>query len=99
MKEHIFKIFVKVKLAFTVVQRYRITLFIVFFLGIYTFLVAQIGTLVNSNPSQAAINEKLQTIKRLRIDQESIDRILLLEEQNIEVQALFKQARNNPFTE
>jgi hypothetical protein len=80
-------------------NRYRITIFIVFFIGIYTFLVFRISSLTNREPDPAALSDRLQTVQRLRIDQNSIDRILELEEQNIDVRALFEQARNNPFNE
>lgn len=80
-------------------KRHRITLFIVCFLSIYTFLVYQINSLINREPEAAAISSKQQITKRLTIDQDSIDQILQLEEQNIDVKALFEQARNNPFNE
>jgi hypothetical protein len=83
----------------TFLKKHRVTLFIVFFLAAYTFLVYRIGNLVNGDPPQTAIDAQLTTVKRLKIDQESIDRILELNEQNVEVRSLFEQARENPFTE
>lgn len=81
------------------VRQHRIIIFILFFLGMYGFLVYQVGSLTEGEPDHAAITEKLETIKRLQVDQKSIDSLLKLEEQNIEVKSLFKQARDNPFTE
>lgn len=82
-----------------VIKRYRITLFAICFLGIYTFLVVQINVLSSREPDPAAVSSQQQTTKRLTIDQGSIDRILELEEQNIDVRSLFEQARQNPFNE
>jgi len=81
------------------IKRYHITIFIVGFVGVYMFLVVQINNLTNSEPDPAALATRLQTIKPLHIDQDSINRILKLEGQNIQVQALFEKARNNPFNE
>lgn len=72
--------------------------FIVIF-GLYGFLVMQISNATKQEPSQEEITLQLSTIKRLRIDQESIDKIQKLEDQNIVVQSLFETARNDPFKE
>lgn len=80
-------------------RRYHVFLFIVTFLGIYTFLVIRISSLTQTEPVLGADTSESDTIKRLQVDQETIDKIQELEEQNIEVQSLFKQARNNPFSE
>ncbi len=82
-----------------ILRRYRVAVFIICFLGIYTFLVMQINVLSNREPDPATISSQQQTTKRLSIDQSSIDRILELEEQNIDVKTLFEQARQNPFNE
>lgn len=81
------------------IRQHRIIIFLLFFLGMYGFLIYQVGVLTEGEADQAAITEKLDTVKRLQIDQKSIDSLLKLEEQNIEVKSLFKQARDNPFTE
>jgi hypothetical protein len=99
MKKDIDKILSKLTPALETVGRHRMVIFIVFFLGIYIFLVYRINGLINSDPDPGALSQQLQTVQRLRIDQTSIDRIIELEEQNIEVKTLFEQARNNPFNE
>ena len=50
-------------------------------------------------PTAAEIEEKLQTVQRPKIDQAVLDKIELLQGQNIEVRSLFDQARKNPFSE
>jgi len=80
-------------------QRYVV---LVVFLGVVaacSFLLLRIGTLVNSEPSEDAVDEKLQTVKRPRIDEDAAKKIQQLEDENVEIQALFQQARDNPFQE
>ncbi len=78
-------------------QRYSSFLFIIAMLLTYSFLVFRISTLSQADPSDEAVTEQLKTIKRLKIDQNSIDKIQQLEDQNIGVQSLFEDARDNPF--
>ena len=78
-------------------KKYSGFAFIVTVLLIYSFLVLRIGILSQAEPSEDAIAEQQNTIKRLKIDQNSIDKINELEDQNIGVQSLFEAARDNPF--
>lgn len=79
------------------IQRYMVFLSIVGILLVYSFLVLRISTLSQAEPNEDQITEQANTVKRLRIDQTSIDKIEQLEDQNIAVQSLFQEARNNPF--
>ncbi len=79
--------------------QYAVVIFTVTILGLYGFLVYQIGVLSQVEPEETAINEQLGRTKRLKIDQASVDKIEQLEDQNIGVQSLFKAARDNPFQE
>lgn len=81
------------------VTTYKKFLFGLFVLLILTFLVFRINQLATTEPSDAAIDEKLQTVTRPKIDQTVLDRIQQLQDQNVEVKSLFDQARNNPFNE
>ncbi len=80
-------------------RRYSALVFIVVLVGIYSFLVFRINSLTNMEPDDEAITQKLNTVKRPKIDQSSIDKINQLQGQNVEVKTLFDQARNNPFNE
>jgi hypothetical protein len=80
-------------------QRYAAFIFIIALLGIYGFLVFRINTLNSREPSDDAVTEKLQTVKRPKIDQSAVDKIQQLQDQHVEVKSLFDQARNNPFSE
>lgn len=78
-------------------QRYAGFLFVISVLLIYSFLVFRISLLSDPEADEAAIAEQMTTVKRLKVDQNSIDRIEQLEDQNVGVQSLFEEARDNPF--
>lgn len=84
---------------FATIRRYRVLLFTLLFLGTYGMLTYRINQLTMQEPSQQAVSERLKTVKRITVDKESINQLEQLESQNIDVQSLFNQARNNPFTE
>jgi hypothetical protein len=64
---------------------------------LYGFLVFQIGTLASKEPDESSVTEQLNAVKRLKIDQATIDKINQLQDQNVTVQSIFKDARDNPF--
>lgn len=83
-----------------VVNKYAVFSFIIVFLCIYVFLVQHIGKLINSEaPPQTVTETSTKPISRLQFDKTAVDQMKQLEAQNIEVQTLFNQARQNPFTE
>lgn len=76
--------------------KHRIIIFIVGFVGCYGFLITRISTYTQREPG---VETSEQAIQRLTIDAESIEKIQDLEDQNVEVRALFEEARKNPFSE
>lgn len=81
-------------------ERYAVFIFLITFLGIYIFLVQQIGKLINSEPSPQTVTEtSTKPISRLKIDKNAVSQMEQLENQNIQVQTLFSEARQNPFAE
>lgn len=87
------------KAFFGKVRRYSTFIFIISILLIYSFLVVRISVLSQAEPSESAIEEQTNTLKRLKIDQSSIEKIEQLEDQNVGVQSLFETARDNPFSD
>ncbi len=77
--------------------RYGVFAFIIVVVGVYGFLVFRINTLVTSDPSDDAVNEKLQGLQRTHIDQATVNKIEQLESENVQVRSLFQHARDNPF--
>lgn len=72
-------------------------IFIIAVLLIYTFLVFRINRLSESQPTDTEISNT--SIKRLKIDENAVEKLEQLEDQNIGVQSLFEEARVNPFQE
>lgn len=99
MKIDLKKIPGKMQELFQKLKGYSVFIFIVSILLIFSFLVFRINMLTRIEPSDDAVSEKLQTVKRPKIDQDSIDKLQALQDNSVEVQTLFQQARNNPFHE
>lgn len=72
-------------------------IFIIMVILLNGFLVFEINRLINKEPTEEQVTAQLETIKRPKIDQDTINKIEQLEDQNVGVRSLFKQARDNPF--
>lgn len=66
---------------------------------LYGFLIFKINAYNRQQPDQAAINQRIDQVKRPRIDQQTAEKLQNLEDSSKEVQALFQDARDNPFVE
>ena len=73
-------------------------IFLVIVAVIFGFLIWRIGSLAGAEPNQSALDEKLLTVVRPKIDQDSINKIKALQAQNVDIQSFFVD-RNNPFQE
>lgn len=89
----------QLKYVKTFFARYGVLLFFVANIALYSFIIWQIGALNSVAADQESVDEKLQSGFRLKIDQDSVNKIQQLQDQNIAVQSLFKSARENPFQE
>lgn len=83
----------------TYAEEYGTFLIIFAVLILFGFVFYRIGYFNNLEPSEASIDEKLLTVQRPKIDKSIVEKLENLEQQNIQVQALFNQARENPFRE
>lgn len=75
-----------------------LTLFLPFMI-VYFALVLRINQLSSAQPSAVEVNNKLDTISRPKVDKNALAKIQQLQDQNIQVKALFDEARQNPFSE
>ncbi len=80
-------------------KRYAVFISIIVVLGIAVFFVLRINQYSRMEPSDQAVEDKLQTVQRPKVDKAVLDKIQELKDQNVQVQTLFDQARNNPFNE
>lgn len=80
-------------------RKYLALVVFMIFMGMYGFLVLRINTLASAKPSDAAVTEKLKTVQRPRVDERAAEKMQKLEDQNVSIQTLFNEARQNPFAE
>lgn len=80
-------------------KKYTVFICILAVLGIFVFLVWRIQHYATVEPTDTDVVNKLNELHTPRLDQDAVNKILLLEDQNVEVQTLFNQARQNPFQE
>jgi hypothetical protein len=99
MNEQIEKLNQQLKPAILFIKKNMVFIAIVIFLIVYSVIVIRINNLASATPSEAEVQSKLQTISQPSIDKTLLAKVKQLQDQNIQVQALFNQARNNPFSE
>jgi len=80
-------------------RKYTLFICILLVLGIYLFLVWQIRYFATIEPTSTDVTNKVNELNTPKLDQDAVNKILLLEDQNIEVKTLFNEARQNPFQE
>jgi hypothetical protein len=80
-----------------VVRRYGLVIFIVFVASLYGFLMYRISTLGSTQPSADAVSSQVQAARIPHIDQSVVNQLQSLQNNSVNVQALFNQARSNPF--
>ena len=78
------------------ISRYRVLLFIVFVVSLFGFLVLRINQAVNVTPAASSQTTTAQ-VATPRIDPKVVQQLQQLQDNNVSVQALFDQARTNPF--
>lgn len=79
-------------------KRDSVIIFLVIVATVFGFLIWRIGSLAGAEPKQDALDEKLLSVVRPKIDQDSINKIKTLQAQNVDIQSFFVD-RNNPFQE
>ncbi len=85
--------------AIRFLKRYAVFIYVMILLCIFGFFILRINLYSRMEPSDDAVQEKLQAVQRPKVDQSVLDKIQQLQDQNVQVHSLFDQARNNPFSE
>lgn len=80
-------------------KRYAVMLCFIIFAAMYGYLAYASGQQAAQEPSEAEISERFKGVKRPKVDESAAATLQRLEDQSIEVQALFNDARSNPFAE
>ncbi len=80
-------------------QRHAIVLGFSIFAILYGYIIVQASTASTNEPDPDVVSRQIQAVPHPKIDKETAKKIESLEDQNINVQAIFKDARENPFSE
>ncbi len=78
-------------------RRYSFLAFIIVVACIYGFVLFRITSLSNIEPSDDAVNSQVSQASIPRIDQTVVKQIKSLQDNSVNVQSLFDQARTSPF--
>lgn len=86
-------------LAKSLFIRFRIVIFVVFVALVYGYLFLQINKFNNAKPSPLAVSSQAASPSAVlpHIDPATVKKIQQLKDNSVNVQALFDQARQNPF--
>lgn len=76
---------------------YRALIFFLAVAALYSYIVWRINTFSNTPPSTS--EQTAQTAAQPHIDPGTVQKIQSLQDNSVSVQALFDQARQNPFQE
>ncbi len=83
----------------TFCQRHAIVIGFSIFAILYGYIIVQASSASNKEPDPDVVSRQIQAVPHPKIDKETASKIESLEDQNINVQAIFKDARENPFSE
>lgn len=81
------------------VSQLRVPLFIFTVMILYIFVAWRVDMLVKAEPDQAQIDSRISATKSPRIDEATVNKVRQLQDNSVSVQALFNEARKNPFQE
>lgn len=81
------------------IKRHSIVLAVLFFAGISAYILIITASLLAAQPSSEQLEEQANAAARPQVSDEIVRTIEGLEDRNVQVQAIFNQARENPFTE
>lgn len=78
-------------------RKFSAVAFIIFVALIYGFVFLRINSLNDAQPSSDSVTSQVQAARVPRIDKSVVKQLESLKDNSVNVQALFNQARSNPF--
>jgi hypothetical protein len=93
------KLLAQVQDLVDIFKRYLIIITVAVFALLAGYLVLTATQLANEPPNAAAIEQQSKKVTRPKVDEKIVNTILSLEDRNVQVKAIFKNARQNPFNE
>jgi hypothetical protein len=79
------------------IAQLRVPLFIFIVMTLYIFVMWRVDVLVKAEPDQTQIDSQVSSTSSPKIDQATVDKIRQLQDNSVNVKALFDDARKNPF--
>ena len=89
----------KLAVATALVKRFRFIIAFLVFSVMYGYVLTQVNAIDALQPSDKQIAEKATDAPRTKVDEELAEKIISLEDQNVQIQTIFSEARKNPFAE
>jgi hypothetical protein len=83
--------------AVNIFRRYSFLIFLVFVAALYGFILFRVSSLDSEQPSTTAVSSQVQAAQIPHINQSVVNQLQSLQDNSVSVQALFNQARSNPF--
>lgn len=80
-----------------IVRRYGFVIFLVFVAALYGFVMYRISSFNNEQPTSDAVSSQVKAAQIPHIDQSVVNQLQSLQDNSVNVKALFNQERNNPF--
>ena len=77
--------------------KYKVILFIVVVALVYGYILYQINILSNKSPSTVSVQANTSPNSFIHINSSEAQKLNSLNDNSVNVQTLFSQARNNPF--
>lgn len=84
---------------FNKLQKYAAVLIFLLFTGIYGYMILKINTLSNPAIDDSDVIAEVKALPTPKIDESAVKKLQSLEDNSVNVQALFDQGRTNPFNE
>lgn len=81
------------------IRPYSFVLFLIIVACLYGLVVTKINALVSAQPNDDAISGQVKAAKVPHFDQTVIKQLQSLQDNSVSVQALFDEARSNPFNQ
>lgn len=90
-------IIAKLSIVKDFIARFAVIVFILFVALVFGFLTLNIANYANHEPTEEQIEERLSSLRRVSLDEEAVQKIQELQDQNINLESLFDNGRDNPF--
>lgn len=81
------------------VSKHKIVLSLILVASIYNLMLFKINSLASKEPDPVTLEDKLQNVKVIKIDEDVVKKLNVLEDRNITLETLFDNGRDNPFQE